>query len=91
MLGVGGYAVAWQDLGDPKTVHGEWQTNKETPERKGGIERGEGQKIGKHIHAGENRPGHGGLGNRQEKQYDPMKLSQLSKYGHGDGNRPRYV
>eukprot|EP00983_Pelagomonas_calceolata_P089805 1157347-Pelagomonas_calceolata.AAC.7 len=35
-----------------KTVHGEWQTSKEPSERKGEIERGEGQRTGKHFHLG---------------------------------------
>eukprot|EP00983_Pelagomonas_calceolata_P080370 1155117-Pelagomonas_calceolata.AAC.2 len=39
------------------TVRGEWQISQEPPERKGEIERVEGQRTGKHIHAGENIPG----------------------------------
>eukprot|EP00983_Pelagomonas_calceolata_P046447 1140176-Pelagomonas_calceolata.AAC.7 len=54
-------------------------------ERKGETEGGEDQRTKKHIYAGEDRPG------VKEKQYHPMKLAQLSKYGLGDRNRPRYV
>eukprot|EP00983_Pelagomonas_calceolata_P065321 1148543-Pelagomonas_calceolata.AAC.1 len=40
-----------------KTVHCAWKTSKEPSERKGEIERDEGQRTGKHTYAEENRPG----------------------------------